>query len=98
MSKKTFTVSIHEVLYKELEKRAKRDHLTVQELINFILWKSAKTTKYNTKRPRKVEEFLELFSRHKPKKLKGKKYFCNECGKDHKYASKIGQRHIKYAN
>ena len=37
MSKKAFTISLDKELVEELEKRAKRDFLTVHELINQIL-------------------------------------------------------------
>ena len=50
--KKTFTVSLDEELVKELERRAKKDYLTVQELINKILWRSARSSMRRKKNPR----------------------------------------------
>jgi len=44
MTKKSFNISLDEELVKELKKRAKKDYLTIEELINQILWRSAKSS------------------------------------------------------
>lgn len=100
MVKKTFTISLDEKLVKELDKRAKKDYLTTQELINQILWRSAKSSKDNRDHPnpRKAEDFVEIFSRYKPYHKNSKEsYYCYKCKKKHKYNSKIGKQHIKHS-
>lgn len=100
MTKKTFTITLDEQLVKQLEKRAKRDYLTIQELINNILWRSAKSS-LRTRRKYKIgdkEKFVKIFSRYKPyHKNSNETYYCKKCKTNHKYKSKIGENHLKYS-
>jgi hypothetical protein len=98
-NKKTFLVTIHEDLLKELEKRAERDKLSVQELINLILWRSTRVFKRKRLTPRKAEKFLEIFSRYQPyHKSEKRTYYCYKCKKRHRYLSDIGEKHLKYSD
>lgn len=99
MVKKTFSVTLDEQLVKQLEKRAKRDFLSVQELINKILWRSAKSS-LRTKNYKlgDKEKFIKIFSRYKPySKNSNETYYCSKCRTAHKYKSKIGKKHLKYS-
>ncbi len=99
MAKKRFLITIHEELYKELKRRAKRDKLTVLELINLILWRSAKRSLSAKRRPQKAEKFLEIFSRYQPyHKSERKTYYCHKCQSRHRYKSKIGKEHLKFSD
>lgn len=71
MSKKEIIVRIDKELFKNLKKRAKRDYLSVNELVNLILWRSCMRSKKHGKVP--VEKFVELFSRYKPYRTRKKK-------------------------
>lgn len=97
--KKVFTVSLDKKLVQELERRAKRDYLSVQELINKILWKSSKSS-LNRKRnpsPKKADKFIEIFSRYQPISSSSEKfYYCKKCQKNHLYSSNIGKEHIEH--
>ena len=97
--KKTFSVSLDKELVKELERRAKKDYLTVQELINKILWRSARSSlrRKRNPRPRKADDFVEVFSRYQPLDDSiSSLYYCKKCKRKHQYGSKIGKRHIKF--
>lgn len=96
MPKKSFTISLDEELVKELNKRAKRDYLTTEELINKILWRSAKSSLRKKKNPNpgNVSPLMKAFSRYKPLHEKG--YYCTLCKKNHKTDSEIGKAHYKY--
>ncbi|MBD3252577.1 hypothetical protein GF386_02510 [Candidatus Pacearchaeota archaeon] len=94
MAKKSFRVNLDEELVKELKKRAKKDYLTVEELINQILWRSAKRSMKTTSRPKNASEFVRIFSRYKP--YHDKEYYCQLCKIHHRYSSKIGKQHFKY--
>jgi hypothetical protein len=99
MEKKRFLITIDEELYKELERRAKRDKLTVLELINLILWRSAKRSLSASSRPKQAEKFLEIFSRYQPyHKSERQTYYCHKCKKRHRYNSKIGKEHLKHSD
>lgn len=99
MSKKTFTVKLDEELVKELKKRAERDYLTVEELINQVLWRSARSSLRKSKYPKRAEKFVEIFSRYRPYHEKDKKtYYCYKCKKRHRYSSKIGKEHLKHSD
>jgi len=97
--KKTFTVSLDEELVKELERRAKKDYLTVQELINKILWRSARSSMRRKKnpRPRKASDLIKTFSRYRPiHDSASSLYYCTKCDRKHQYSSNIGEKHIKH--
>lgn len=99
LQKKSFMVSLNKDLVKELERRAKEDYLTVQELINKILWRSARSSlrRKRNPRPRKADDFVEVFSRYKPyNKEASSLYYCTRCKRKHQYSSKIGKKHIKF--
>ncbi len=97
MAKKSFLITINKELFKELERRAKRDRLTVQELVNKILWRSAISSLRKSLSPKRAEKYLEIFSRYRPYHEEERKtYYCNKCEKRHRYESKIGKKHIKY--
>ncbi|MCF7910555.1 hypothetical protein K9L16_02680 [Candidatus Pacearchaeota archaeon] len=94
---RTFTITLHEDLVKQLEKRAKKDYLTVQELIQNILWRSARRSLRHKRTPRVNEKFVQIFSRKIPEKaLARDSYYCNECKSNHRYNSQIGKKHLKY--
>lgn len=97
--KKTFSVSLDKELVEELDRRAKKDYLTVQELINKILWRSARSSlrRKRNPRPRKAGKFIGSFSRYKPYHDSASSlYYCTKCDKKHQYESGIGKRHIKF--
>lgn len=96
MSKKSFTVSLDEELVRKLRNRAKSDYLTVEELINQILWRSAKRMDSSLRqgRGRHATEFMKAFSRYKP--MHDKEYFCQVCKKTHRFDSKVGGEHLKF--
>jgi metal-responsive CopG/Arc/MetJ family transcriptional regulator len=97
--KKTFSVTLDEELVKEFERRAKRDYLTLQELINKILWRSARSSlrRKRNPRPRKADNFIEVFSRQQPlDDSVSSLYDCKKCKSKHRYSSDIGKRHIKF--
>ncbi len=99
MEKKTFTITLDEQLFKQLEKRAKRDYLTVQELIKNILWRSAKSSLRTRKyKLGDKEKFIKIFSRYRPyHKDVNEEYYCKKCRRNHKYNSKIGKKHLEYS-
>jgi metal-responsive CopG/Arc/MetJ family transcriptional regulator len=95
MTKKSFNINLDEELIKELKKRAKEDYLTIEELINQILWRSAKSSIKNKNISQKnVTSFMRAFSRYKPHHKNY--YYCTLCKRNHKYNSKIGKQHLKY--
>jgi hypothetical protein len=97
--KKTFVVSLDKKLIEELEKRAKRDYLNVQELINKILWRSARSSLRSKRIPRqgKASDLIKSFSRYRPyHDSDSSLYYCTKCKKNHQYKSKIGEKHLKY--
>lgn len=75
--KKTISIDIDEALLKQLEKRAKSNHLSVREQIKDIIVRSmsgwGKTS--SSYGDPKVEKMVKIFSRKRPgpKKKKGKK-------------------------
>ena len=92
--KKSFLISLDSDLVKELEKRAKKDKLTVQELINLILYRSAMRS-LRKRNPRTAEKLIEIFSRYRPPHKDDKQtYYCKLCGKNHRYESEIGEKHL----
>ncbi len=96
VKKKTFSVRLDKELVDELKKRAKRDFLTVEELINQILWRSARRSLRTGKKPSQkyASDFVKIFSRYKP--YHNKTYYCKLCKRNHEYKSKIGKKHIKF--
>ena len=93
--RQTFMVSLNKELFNALKKRAKKDKLTIQELINLILWRSAKTSlKDSSGRDKYATDFMKTFSRHKP--IHEVSYYCRVCRKNHKYKSEIGKKHYRY--
>jgi len=97
--KKTFTVSLDKKLVEELERRAKKDYLTVQELINKILWRSARSSlrRKRNPRPRKANDLIKTFSRYRPVHDSASSlYYCTKCDRKHQYESEIGKKHLKY--
>lgn len=97
--KKTFTVSLDKELVEHLEKRAKKDYLTIQELVNKILWRSARSSLRRKKNPmpRKASDLIKTFSRYRPVHDSASSlYYCTKCNKKHQYGSKIGEKHIKF--
>ncbi|MFW5846870.1 MAG: hypothetical protein ACOCUU_01800 [Nanoarchaeota archaeon] len=97
--KKIFSVSLDKELVKELDRRAKEDYLTIQELINKILWRSARSSlrRKRNPHPRKAEDFVEVFSRYQPlDKSVSSLYYCNKCKSKHQYSSDIGKKHLKF--
>ena len=69
--KKQVTILLDENVLKELKRRAKRDFMSLTELIQHILWKSAKTSK-RRKTMVPVGKYIELFSRQRRKTRKKK--------------------------
>jgi len=97
--KKTFTVSLDKELVEHLEKRAKEDYLTTEELVNKILWRSARSSlrRKRNPRPRKADKFIGSFSRYRPYHDSASSlYYCTKCKRKHQYESDIGKRHIKF--
>ena len=91
----TFMVSLNKDLFNALKKRAKKDHLTVQELVNLVLWRSAKSSLESRDTSQKyATSFMKTFSRHKP--IHEVSYYCRVCKKNHKYKSKIGKKHFRF--
>ncbi|RLF36050.1 MAG: hypothetical protein DRM99_03525 [Thermoplasmata archaeon] len=76
MSKKRFTIEINTSILKELERRATKEFLSVRELIEDIIRRSAVTSKARRRgtAPRiKGEKFIQYFSRYQPYKKRKKK-------------------------
>jgi hypothetical protein len=97
--KKIFSVSLDKELVEELDRRAKEDYLTVQELINKILWRSARSSlrRKRNPRPRMASDLIKTFSRYRPfHDSASSLYYCTKCDKKHQYGSEIGENHIKY--
>jgi hypothetical protein len=94
MAKKSFMINLDEDLVKELKKRAKKDYLTLQELVNKILWRSARSSLRKEPSQRNVTDFMKSFSRYRP--YHEKAYYCTLCKKNHKAKSKIGKEHYRY--
>lgn len=97
--KKVFSVFLDKELVEELDKRAKNDYLTLQELINKILWRSARSSlrRKRNSRPRKANKFIESFSRYRPyHDSASSMYYCAKCNKKHQYESEIGKKHFRF--
>lgn len=70
--KKQVSILLDENVLKELKRRAKRDYMSLTELIQTILWRSVKTSKRRrSKIP--IEKYIGLFSRKGERKVKKKK-------------------------
>ena len=82
MPRKRLSVDIDSVVFNELKRRAKRELLSVRELVEDILRRSvvmSKSRRRGSRGPKvKADKFIQYFSRYQPytrrkKKVKGKK-------------------------
>ena len=78
MAKKALTILLDTGIYSSLEKRAKKNLLSLRELISDILRRSVLSSgKRKNYMPKSKDKFIEYFSRHKAgrkrKKRKKKK-------------------------